>query len=150
MMIKTAGLAFIFLLSQVESFTTVNTRHSSFCTHKFRDNAKHSPINQNAMQTIPSKSILIPCHHRHGCEVEATESSSPSDVPNMKIAGVAAMNAIILGGGAVLASAAEDVMDVEVAELPPPYVPIVFAVALIAGVGLLTGSLGDVIAEGML
>ena len=38
--------------------------------------------------------------------------------------------------------------DVEFAELPPPYVPALFAVALLAGVGLLTASLGDVLDEG--
>lgn len=36
----------------------------------------------------------------------------------------------------------------EMTELPPPYVPVGFAVLLIAGVGLLTGSLGDVMTEG--
>ena len=38
--------------------------------------------------------------------------------------------------------------DVEFAELPPPYVPAIFAVVLLAGVGLLTASLGDVLDEG--
>ncbi len=37
--------------------------------------------------------------------------------------------------------------DVEVAELPPVYVPIVFAIVILAGVGLLTSSLGDVYNE---
>ena len=38
--------------------------------------------------------------------------------------------------------------DYELAELPPPYVPAVFAVVLLIGVGVLTGSLGDVMDEG--
>jgi len=38
--------------------------------------------------------------------------------------------------------------DIEMAELPPPYVPALFAVALLAGVGVLTGSLGNVMDEG--
>eukprot|EP00565_Helicotheca_tamesis_P001233 CAMPEP_0185727496 /NCGR_PEP_ID=MMETSP1171-20130828/3166_1 /TAXON_ID=374046 /ORGANISM="Helicotheca tamensis, Strain CCMP826" /LENGTH=166 /DNA_ID=CAMNT_0028396075 /DNA_START=44 /DNA_END=544 /DNA_ORIENTATION=- len=37
--------------------------------------------------------------------------------------------------------------DIEIAELPPPYVPIIFAIAIVAGVGLLTASLGDVMKE---
>lgn len=37
--------------------------------------------------------------------------------------------------------------ELEVAELPPPYVPIIFALGLLVGVGLLTGSLGDVLDE---
>jgi hypothetical protein len=38
----------------------------------------------------------------------------------------------------------------EMTELPPPIVPVVFAILLIAGVGVLTGSLGDVMTEGKL
>lgn len=39
--------------------------------------------------------------------------------------------------------------DYEVAELPPVYVPILFAIGIIGGVGVLTASLGDVMDEGM-
>ena len=35
----------------------------------------------------------------------------------------------------------------EISELPPPYVPVVVAVVLLGGVGLLTNSLGDVLAD---
>lgn len=34
--------------------------------------------------------------------------------------------------------------DLEIESLPPPYVPIIFAIVVIGGVGLLTSSLGDV------
>lgn len=44
----------------------------------------------------------------------------------------------------LLVSAVEDY---EVAELPPPIVPVVFGIGLLVGVGLLTGSLGDVMDE---
>ena len=37
--------------------------------------------------------------------------------------------------------------DIELAELPPPYVPALFALVLLAGVGALTASLGDVLDE---
>ena len=37
--------------------------------------------------------------------------------------------------------------DMEIAELPPPYVPALFGVALLVGVGVLTGSLGNVMDE---
>jgi hypothetical protein len=39
--------------------------------------------------------------------------------------------------------------ELEIAELPPPYVPALFGVVLLAGVGLLTASLGNVMDEGM-
>jgi hypothetical protein len=47
--------------------------------------------------------------------------------------------------GLVVRSMAEDM---EYAELPPPYVPALFGVVLIAGIGVLTASLGDVMTEG--
>jgi len=34
--------------------------------------------------------------------------------------------------------------EIELTELPPPYVPALFGVALLIGVGVLTGSLGNV------
>jgi hypothetical protein len=37
--------------------------------------------------------------------------------------------------------------ELEMTELPPPYVPALFGVALLVGVGLLTGSLGNVMDE---
>jgi hypothetical protein len=37
---------------------------------------------------------------------------------------------------------------VEIADLPPPYVPLLIAALILVGVGLLTGSLGDVYSEG--
>lgn len=46
--------------------------------------------------------------------------------------------------GFVAAGMAEDL---EYAELPPPYVPALFGVVLVAGVGVLTASLGDVMTE---
>lgn len=45
------------------------------------------------------------------------------------------------------AMAAADASDYEVVDLPPPYVPALFGVALLGGVGLLTGSLGNVMDE---
>ncbi len=45
-----------------------------------------------------------------------------------------------------MAAAAAD--DVEIAELPPVYVPILFAIGVLGGVGVLTASLGDVMDEG--
>lgn len=42
---------------------------------------------------------------------------------------------------------ANAVDDIEVAELPPSWIPVLFAVGLLAGVGFLTSSLGDVMEE---
>jgi hypothetical protein len=37
--------------------------------------------------------------------------------------------------------------ELEMAELPPPFVPVLFSMGLLVGVGVLTGTLGDVIDE---
>ena len=50
--------------------------------------------------------------------------------------------------GSVLPAFAEGDSEVVLAELPPPYVPALFGVGLLAGVGLLTSSLGNVMDEG--
>ncbi len=49
-----------------------------------------------------------------------------------------------------LASFAESIAgdELEIAELPPVYVPIIFAIGVIGGVGVLTASLGNVMDEG--
>jgi hypothetical protein len=49
---------------------------------------------------------------------------------------------------AAVAAAAED--DLDVIDLPPPYVPVIVAVGILVGVGLLTVSLGDVMSDGTL
>ena len=38
--------------------------------------------------------------------------------------------------------------DYELAELPPPYIPAIFGIVLVAGIGVLTSSLGNVMDEG--
>ena len=48
----------------------------------------------------------------------------------------------------VVHSIEESMDDIEIAELPPVWVPIVFAIVILGGVGLLTSSLGDVYSEG--
>ena len=50
-----------------------------------------------------------------------------------------------------IVSAAVDVGDdMELTELPPVYVPILFAIGVLGGVGVLTASLGNVMDEGTL
>lgn len=53
----------------------------------------------------------------------------------------------ILTSGAALAEVDDSLDGVELAELPPPFVPLIFAFALLIGVGVLTSSLGDVYSE---
>ena len=48
----------------------------------------------------------------------------------------------------LVCDAMSDVDGIEIAELPPPYVPVFFAVSILVGAGVLTLSLGDVMEEG--
>lgn len=54
---------------------------------------------------------------------------------------------LLLVPSLAMAAAGTGVDEVEIAELPPPYVPILVAFGLFIGVGLLTQSLGDVMGE---
>eukprot|EP00543_Licmophora_paradoxa_P003172 CAMPEP_0202458712 /NCGR_PEP_ID=MMETSP1360-20130828/27379_1 /ASSEMBLY_ACC=CAM_ASM_000848 /TAXON_ID=515479 /ORGANISM="Licmophora paradoxa, Strain CCMP2313" /LENGTH=127 /DNA_ID=CAMNT_0049079389 /DNA_START=14 /DNA_END=397 /DNA_ORIENTATION=+ len=59
-------------------------------------------------------------------------------------------NAAALAGIATASSAVTPALAVdsyEVADLPPPYIPVIFGLGLLVGVGLLTGSLGDIMSE---
>jgi hypothetical protein len=70
------------------------------------------------------------------CFLENKGSSSAEGVK-------AAVAGLALGSLLLPASALAD--EYEVADLPPPYIPVIFGLGLLVGVGLLTGSLGDVI-----
>ena len=82
----------------------------------------------------------------------ATNSPKASSVvfpPSSEVSKIFLGAVFNLSFGVSIAKAVDD-LEMEIAELPPPYVPILFSIALVAGVGLLTASLGDVIAEGKL
>jgi hypothetical protein len=55
--------------------------------------------------------------------------------------------AVVAGGLVSGAGSAMAADDLEIAELPPPYVPALLAVGLLAGIAVLTGSLGNVMDE---
>jgi hypothetical protein len=57
---------------------------------------------------------------------------------------------LVLGLGGYVARGMASDEDLEMAELHPPYVPAIFGVVLLAGVGALTASLGNVMDEGKL
>jgi hypothetical protein len=57
---------------------------------------------------------------------------------------------LVLGLGGYVARGMASDEDLEMAELPPPYVPAIFGVVLLAGVGALSASLGNVMDEGKL
>jgi hypothetical protein len=57
---------------------------------------------------------------------------------------------LVLGLGGYVARGMASDEDLEISELPPPYVPAIFGVVLLAGVGALSVRLGNVMDEGKL
>jgi hypothetical protein len=74
-----------------------------------------------------------------------TTTASMSNHKNLVARTFGMLTALSVVPSALAVVAAEDAY--EIAELPPVYVPVIFGVGLLIGVGLLTGSLGDVIDE---
>ena len=90
---------------------------------------------------------FAPLHHsqKSGCQVASAQLESPENplTSNTLIPTLAGLSTGFVG--CVAKVLAEE--EYELAELPPPYIPALFGVALIAGVGILTASLGDVMTE---
>ena len=111
-----------------------------------------SPVN-NAMLTTQTQSYtastsqtilsaLPPAFEEDASMVSTITSSRTAGLSSKVVAGLCT-------GLVTFASCAFAGDEIEMAELPPPYVPALFAVLLLLGVGVLTGSLGNVIDEGM-
>jgi len=102
-----------------------------------------------APRSVTSRSTMPrPLHLSFLTNKQEEELSSLKDCLSTPILRSASGMVVGLSSGlnsfASIAAAADDI---EMADLPPPYVPVLFSVALLAGVALLTGSLGDVIDE---
>jgi hypothetical protein len=80
-----------------------------------------------------------PAPARHNVALEAaTKKTSFGERTAAITAGLMSAQLLIQAAGA---------SDLEVAELPPAYIPVGIGVLLLGGVGLLTSSLGDVMTE---
>ena len=108
-------------------------KSSSFSIHQAKQQFVRTP--PNFSQTSPSSSLI---------EVFGSDNKTISPVPLVR-SSVAILPFLYPSIASAVADFADDV---ELAELPPVYVPILFAVAVLGGVGVLTASLGDVMDEG--
>ena len=97
--------------------------------------------------------LLSPSKERTPCASTTTDlaagragqgNRSDSVVTRTSLATISA-GLFLSGAVAWIPAAAWATTEVELADLPPPYVPVIFGLVVIAGVGVLTGSLGDVI-----
>ncbi|CAB9504943.1 expressed unknown protein [Seminavis robusta] len=96
-----------------------------------------NPMAKNVHSTMTPLSPLQPADL--GQDYEATSPTT--------LTAVLGPMAGLTTGLVTFAGAAFAGEEIEMAELPPPYVPAIFAVGLLVGVGVLTGSLGNVIDE---
>eukprot|EP00553_Chaetoceros_curvisetus_P013235 CAMPEP_0204642642 /NCGR_PEP_ID=MMETSP0717-20131115/51630_1 /ASSEMBLY_ACC=CAM_ASM_000666 /TAXON_ID=230516 /ORGANISM="Chaetoceros curvisetus" /LENGTH=134 /DNA_ID=CAMNT_0051663421 /DNA_START=39 /DNA_END=443 /DNA_ORIENTATION=+ len=83
----------------------------------------------------------------HAFSMVPKSSSSMPSINSASITTAAATATTAILSNPAIATAYETMDDVEIAELPPVWVPIVFAIGIIGGVGVLTASLGDVMNE---
>jgi hypothetical protein len=110
--------------------------------------------------TLSQPSQLFPSSHRLFSQLDPPDSPSVSEgdgladvlLTTRRAGFVGFIRSSIagfytgLGGYVAQGMASEET--IEMAELPPPYIPAIFGVFLLAGVGILTTNLGDVMDEG--
>ena len=120
---KLFTLLLLALVGPVAGFLPSNKAHASFVQA-----ATRKPVVLSAFRDFQPH------------ELTTTEASSSSTPLSVAIAGFCT-------GLMTFTSCAFAGEEIEMAELPPPWVPAIFAVVLLVGVGVLTGSLGNVIDE---
>ena len=76
------------------------------------------------------------------------ESDSDDDKKTLRQSLIAGCITFVTTTTPLSAFAAEALDELEIEELPPVYVPILFAIGVLGGVGVLTASLGNVMDEG--
>lgn len=108
----------------------------------------------HAMAFVPTSQMFPRTSKRFFVVTDQRFASKSSNdeltVPHHR--GLATAAAAAAGLGAFFqvesAAAALAAEELDIVELPPPYVPALFGLVLIVGVGVLTSSLGDVYTEG--
>ncbi|GKY97627.1 hypothetical protein MPSEU_000721100 [Mayamaea pseudoterrestris] len=93
--------------------------------------------------------LLIRQHLTEGNEYHTTKTlnNEISENIQLSIPWMAMATALTLSLPMQALAVAADEEDYAVAELPPPYIPVIFTLALLGGVGWLTSSLGNVMDE---
>eukprot|EP00560_Eucampia_antarctica_P006711 CAMPEP_0197824098 /NCGR_PEP_ID=MMETSP1437-20131217/1405_1 /TAXON_ID=49252 ORGANISM="Eucampia antarctica, Strain CCMP1452" /NCGR_SAMPLE_ID=MMETSP1437 /ASSEMBLY_ACC=CAM_ASM_001096 /LENGTH=163 /DNA_ID=CAMNT_0043423597 /DNA_START=45 /DNA_END=536 /DNA_ORIENTATION=+ len=113
-------------------------------TLAFSANRNKQNINRNKVIIPNIIASTTPTTHHHHNIVLGSFLTPKKKLANAVLASVSTVFTSSVG----IAMAEVDGMDgVEMAELPPPIVPLVFAFALLVGVGFLTSSLGDVYSD---
>ena len=135
----------IFILSVIICIFSVLDSVSSFSLNKL--NVNNIAIqNQNKLQ--PDIRISLPQQPISNNEEELSSIISKNDdkKKTLQQSLIAGCTAFATTCTPLSAFAAEEL---EIESLPPVYVPILFAIGVLGGVGVLTASLGNVMDEGM-
>ena len=115
-------------------------RAAAFAPPNHAASVRHQIRNGNAQYPVP---LLA---EQDDNEEGVVVSSAVTSLPPSAAAALARLASASMVALAPLSALAAD--DIEIADLPPPWIPAVFSVFLVVGVGVLTGSLGNVIDEG--
>lgn len=121
---------------------------SSFSINKFVASRTQQPI----IKTISLPPSFVANEELSPVSIldkqELTSSGSSKVVGNNNLKQALLAGCITFLTTTPLSAFAESADDLEVVDLPPPYVPILFAMGVLGGVGVLTASLGNVMDEG--
>jgi len=137
----------IFILSVIICIFSALDEVSSFSLNKLNNIATHQ--NQNKLQPVSNTNIRIPQPQQpisNKEELSGIISQNDDKKKTLQQSLIAGCTAFATTCTPLSAFAAEEL---EIESLPPVYVPILFAIGVLGGVGVLTASLGNVMDEGM-
>eukprot|EP00978_Attheya_sp_CCMP212_P026719 scaffold88403_cov55-Attheya_sp.AAC.3 len=130
------AVALCMILQAVGGFALTNQRLSSRVLGSFAASRPSVPVEWVARRSEMSRDNV----DGHNLEFVIDQKKDASILH--------VLGGFMTGGMMVGAALAEEASgEIEIEELPPPYFVVIFAIAILGGVGLLTGSLGDVMTE---
>jgi len=139
----------IFILSVIICIFSVLDEVSSFSLNK-HNNINIAIQNQNKLQPVSNTNIRIPQPQQpiinNEEELSGIISLNDDKKKTLQQLLITGCTAFATTCTPLSAFAAEEL---EIESLPPVYVPILFAIGVLGGVGVLTASLGNVMDEGM-
>ena len=136
----------IFILSVIICIFSALDEVSSFSLNKLNNIAIQ---NQNKLQPVSNTNIRIPQPQQPISNKEELSGIISQHDNNKKT-----LRQLLIGGCTAFATTCTPLSafaaeELEIESLPPVYVPILFAIGVLGGVGVLTASLGNVMDEGM-
>ena len=131
-------------------FTIVHEA-SSFSIHKFAARTRQPASTKNIILQSPPQQLSNLNDESSSRIIAVDDTATSANKMDTRDSGI--QQSLLAGCITFLTTTpfsafAETADDLEIAELPPVYVPILFAIGVLGGVGVLTASLGNVMDEG--